>query len=83
MQNSNEAIRLAAAELRPILEMARTGTGDIADVFSSRDVVLARFQPIFSLEHIPQLTADEFLSFLLGKNNRHWSGLHRKGPQVT
>lgn len=83
MQISKEAIHLAAAELRPILESANAGTGDIADIFSSRDVVLARFQPIFALEHIPQLTTDEFLSFLIGKNNRHWSGLHRKGPQIT
>lgn len=83
MEISKEAILLAAAELRPILEMAKMGTGDITDIYSSRDLVLARFQPIFSVEHIPQLTTEEFLSFLVAKNNHHWSGLHRKGPQIT
>lgn len=47
-----------------------------------RDSVLARFQPIFSPEHVPVITAGEFRSFLLLENNRHWTGLHRHGPRM-
>jgi YhcG PDDEXK nuclease domain len=48
----------------------------------SRDQTLARFQPIFSVDHIPTISADEFKSFLLVENNRHWSGLHRQGTRM-
>jgi len=45
--------------------------------------VLEKFRPIFAPEHVPILTQDEFRSFLLFKNNRHWDNLHRQGPQMT
>lgn len=44
--------------------------------------VLDRFQPIFSPEHLPHLTCEEFRSFLNSNNNHHWSGLHRMGPRI-
>ncbi|MGD8719879.1 MAG: endonuclease NucS [Candidatus Zixiibacteriota bacterium] len=46
------------------------------------DSVLARFQPIFELNHLDGLTEDEFRSFLILNNNHHWSGLHRHGPKM-
>jgi hypothetical protein len=48
----------------------------------ARDEVLARYQPIFSRDELPILTAADFQSFLLFKNNHHWTGLHRQGPQI-
>jgi hypothetical protein len=83
MQISPEAIRNAVMELRPILERAKANTGVVGDILASREKVLSRFQPIFSIEHIPQLTAEEFQSFLSSKNNRHWGGLQRLGSQIT
>lgn len=47
-----------------------------------KDEVLGRFQPVFSAEHIPNITEEEFRSFLLFENNRHWTGLHRQGPRM-
>lgn len=47
-----------------------------------KDIVLARFQPIFTPEHVTVISEDEFRSFLLLENNRHWSGLHRHGPRL-
>lgn len=44
-----------------------------------RDQVIARYKPIFSVDHIPHLSKDEFTSFLYLENNRHWSGLYRTG----
>lgn len=49
---------------------------------SARDEVLARYQPIFQLEHISLLTEDEFRSFLFFENNRHWKGLHRMAHRL-
>ena len=46
------------------------------------DGVLARFQPVFSPDHVSGITEDEFRSFLLDKNNHHWSGLHRSGSRM-
>lgn len=51
-------------------------------MIADRDGVLARYQPTFRPDNLPKLTADEFKSFLVFRNNRHWVGLHRKGPEV-
>lgn len=48
----------------------------------ARDEVLARYQPVFSLEHAGHITAEEFRGFLVLENNRHWTGLHRQGPRI-
>ncbi len=52
------------------------------EIVERRDEVLARYQPIFSPEHVPRITEDELKSFLLFENNRHWSGLHRQGNRI-
>jgi hypothetical protein len=51
-------------------------------IVEPRDQVLARFQPIFLMDHIPVIGAEEFKSFLLSENNCHWSGLHRSGTRM-
>lgn len=53
------------------------------EIVQARDEVLDRFRPIFSREHLPELTQHEFHSFLLLENNKHWSGLHRHSPRIT
>jgi hypothetical protein len=52
------------------------------EIVEPRDAVLARFQPVFSAEHAPDISEEEFRSFLLLENNHHWSGLHRQGPRM-
>jgi len=47
-----------------------------------REAVLARFQPVFAPDHVPDISENEFRSFLLLENNHHWSGLHRQGPRM-
>jgi len=54
----------------------------LKELIDARDGVLARYQPIFSQEALSNLSAGDFQSFLLFKNNHHWTGLHRKGPQI-
>ncbi len=52
------------------------------EIVEPKDAVLARFQPIFSVEHVPEITEEEFWSFLLLENNHHWTGLNRHGSRM-
>jgi hypothetical protein len=45
--------------------------------------VIAQYSKIFNPSHLPDLTAEEFKSFLLMRNNRHWSGIFRSGNLLT
>ena len=77
-------IRNAANELRPILNRIQSNTNKpMITILNGRDEVYARYQPIFSPENIHELTEDQFKSFLLFKNNRHWWSLHRFGGYMT
>jgi hypothetical protein len=71
----------ALAALRSALDEMEA-RGDVMESVAARDEVFDHFQPIFALEHLPELDQDEFHSFLLFKNNRHWSSLHRHSPQM-
>lgn len=51
-------------------------------IVQPRDGVFARFQPVFTPEHVTEITEDEFKPFLLDSNNHHWSGLHRQGGRL-
>jgi hypothetical protein len=53
-----------------------------SEIVEPREEVLEHFQPIFSPSHIPEITEEEFRSFLVFKNNRHWTGLNRQGPRI-
>ena|SRR5690625_4066609 len=71
----------AIAQLERVLESLHSGKeGEITD---AKDEVLERYQPIFSLDHIPNLTAEEFKSFLLYQNNKHWKAIHRQSGSIT
>lgn len=56
---------------------------ELQQMISARDDVFAHYQPMFAVEQLDALTADQFKSFLLSQNNHHWSGLHRGGPAMT
>jgi hypothetical protein len=66
-------------DLRAILANFKPGHRVFDDIVVSREKVFARYRPIFSSEHIPRITKEEFTSFLYVENNCHWSGLYRKG----
>ncbi len=54
----------------------------VRNIIENRDLVLARYQPVFKMENIPMLREEDFRSFLYFENNRHWSGLYRKGLAI-
>jgi hypothetical protein len=45
--------------------------------------VIARYGELFNPKKIDSLTSEDFKSFLLFKNNRHWSGIFRTENLVT
>jgi len=65
--------------LRALLARFKPGEKTYDEIVAPRDQVFAMFKPIFSTDHVPNLTKEEFTSFLYFDNNRHWSGLYRTG----
>ncbi len=45
--------------------------------FAEQKAAVERYGKLFSPENIDNLTDEQFRAFLLVKNNRHWSGIHR------
>jgi hypothetical protein len=45
--------------------------------------VVERYQPIFSTANLPNLTAEDFRSFLLFRNNHHWKSINRQSGHMT
>ncbi len=50
---------------------------------AAKEEVLTRYQPVFSLAIIDQLSPEVYRSFLLFRNNQHWTGLHRTGGKAA
>ena len=50
---------------------------------SAKEEVLTQYQPVFSRDNIEQLSTDIYKSFLLFRNNHHWTGLHRTGGKAA
>jgi H2-forming N5,N10-methylenetetrahydromethanopterin dehydrogenase-like enzyme len=76
------------ARLRSILNQISLGSVDDyyrigAQIRDAKDEVLAKYRPIFSMDNLNNLTADDFKGFLLFKNNQHWDSLHRQGGWMT
>jgi hypothetical protein len=69
----------ALGRLRGALAVRKPG---LVKMIEAGPVVRARFQPIFKPENLPKLTKEDFQSFLVWRNNQHWVGLHRKGPEI-
>lgn len=54
----------------------------IRGIIEDQPEVLAKFQPMFAPDQLPQLTEEQFRQFLLFRENRHWDGIQRHGPKV-
>ena len=45
--------------------------------------VIQKYGSLFNPANLNSLTKDDFKSFLLMKNNRHWEGIHRQSNMLT
>jgi len=84
MNFSPDEIHVAASIARPFLNtILAEKEGEYAKVLKSRDEVILRYQHIFAPENIANLTAEQYRSFLVYSNNKHWKSLQRMGPAHT
>ena len=85
MADPRNQIKNAALErLRQTLKGITTESdAERSEIVAARDEVLARYGPIFDHSNLSELTAEQFKSFLLYKNNRHWKSIHRQGNQIV
>lgn len=67
------------SNLRGVLARFKPGQKTYDEIVATREQVFARYKPLFCSDHIPNLSKDEFTSFLYFENNHHWSGLYRQG----
>lgn len=72
----------AISELSSVYERAKSQL-EFIDMFNARDEVIQRYQRVFSLNNLPNLTKEEFLSFLQFENNQHWTHLYRQQRMIT
>jgi len=77
-----EKYQQALGILREKLATMKQGNKVNDEIILPKDRVFARYQPVFSITHLEDLGEEEFRSFLYFDNNRHWSGLYRKGLQA-
>lgn len=84
MPSDSQLPAKAVNELQDILGILRRGEDpEIEGIVEARDEVLEQYQPIFSREHLRNLTEEEFQSFLRYDNNRHWTSLARWGQRIA
>jgi hypothetical protein len=80
----NPKVSYALYKLEDLLNEQRENPHpDFAHITAHKDEVLVKYQPIFSANHIPGLTEEEFKSFLAFKNNHHWTGMERVGKPMV
>jgi hypothetical protein len=70
-------------DLRAAIAALRPGANAYDEIVAKRDEVFAKYRPIFSVDHVANLSKEEFTSFLYFDNNHHWSGLNRMGLRAS
>lgn len=71
-------------KLRGILRWIKAGeVEELSTMVGAKEEVVQKYQRVFSDENLPHLTEEDFRGFLKIKNNRHWDGIHRQGPNIT
>lgn len=82
--SGNPRISFAAIKLEDTLARLKDfPNADFTDITGHKESVIRKYQMVFSPARIPKLTKDEFLEFLLYRNNHHWDSLHRVGKHIV
>ncbi|MCL4271844.1 MAG: DUF1016 family protein [Anaerolineales bacterium] len=80
--SSTSAYELALEKFRASLAVAQSREVT-KRIIEDREIVYSRYQPVFELEKLPNLSEETFRSFLYFENNRHWGGLYRHASKLT
>lgn len=70
-------------EFKHIVDQFKGNAKEYAEAKQDEQDVIARYGELFHPKNIGNLTVEDFKSFLLFKNNRHWKGIFRTGNLIT
>ncbi|MCX7424564.1 MAG: endonuclease NucS [Planctomycetia bacterium] len=54
-----------------------------AEIRDAKASVLEEYRSVFAIDNLDHLNAEDFRSFLLFRNNKHWDSMHRQGGWMT
>lgn len=83
MRRNSNRYQNAIGKLKEVKAKVVADEAEFQEMMEAKDSVLRQYGEIFSQENIPTITVEEFHSFLLFSNNKHWSGLQRHSPKMT
>jgi len=70
-------------ELQEAIQIIKQRYQTDAERINAEKKVIEKYGSMFHPSNIDNLTAEDFKSFLLMKNNSHWEGIHRQGNMLT
>lgn len=70
-------------ELQEAIQIIKQRYQTDVERINAEKAVIEKFGSVFNPTNLDNLTAEDFKSFLLIKNNKHWEGIHRQGNMIT
>lgn len=70
-------------ELQEAIQFVRKRYQTDIERINDEKYVPEKYGSMFNLKNLDSLTAEDFKSFLLIENNKHWKGIHRQGNMIT
>ena len=70
-------------ELKEAIQIVKQRYQTDTERINDEKTVIDKYGSLFNPKNLDNLTAEDFKSFLLIKNNKHWEGIHRQGNMIT
>ena len=70
-------------ELQEAIQIVKKRYQTDAERINDEKNVIQKYGSLFHTNNLDNLSAEDFKSFLLIKNNKHWEGIHRQGNLIT
>lgn len=70
-------------ELQEAIQIVKQRYQTTAERINDEKNVIEKYGSMFHPDNLDNLTAEDFKSFLLIRNNAHWEGIHRQGNMIT
>lgn len=69
--------------LQEVIQIVKQRYQTDAKRINDEKAVIEKYGSMFHPKNLDNLTAEDFKSFLLINNNKHWEGIHRQGNMIT
>lgn len=70
-------------ELQEAIQIVKQRYETNTNRINDEKIVIEKYGSLFCLDNLNNLTVEDFKSFLLIRNNKHWEGIHRQGNMIT